>query len=80
LIVDIDDNIISDNLSRIFFIRKQLRILNKKYDGSNSVIFQKTIESLEMELQKSRSNFCEELETKIDKKQQLYNQSHYINI
>ena len=66
MIVNVDDDIIADNISKIFYIKKQLRVLNKKYDKNMSTVLKRTIGSLEKELQKSRSRFSEEIETKIE--------------
>jgi hypothetical protein len=71
MIVDINEDIIADEMSRIFYIRKQLRLIKKEKYEELPFVIKKTIETLETQLQKSRSNFCEELENKIEKKKRF---------
>ena len=67
MIIDIDDDIIQDNMSKIFFIKKQLRLIKKEERKEIEFLITKTSEALNVELQKARIQLCEELEEKIER-------------
>lgn len=67
MIVDVDDDIIQDNMSKIFFIKKQLRLIKKEERKEIEFLITKTSEALNVELQKARIQLCEELEEKIER-------------
>jgi hypothetical protein len=67
MIIDVDDIIIQDNISKIFFIKKQLRLIKKDKREEIELLINKTSEALEIELQKARILLCEEIEEKIER-------------
>ena len=77
MIVDVDDDIIQDNMSKIFFIKKQLRLIKKEERKEIEFLITKTSEALNVELQKARIQLCEELEEKIERLIWLF---HYTSV
>jgi|TARA_R110002110_G_scaffold242176_1_gene458491 hypothetical protein len=67
MIIDLDDKIIEDSMSRIFYIRKQLKSL--KQDNRKELLFlvERTINELEKILIEERLRFSKELEDSVER-------------
>ncbi len=67
MIIDLDDKIIEDSMSRIFYIRKQLKSL--KQDNRKELLFLvgRTINELEKILTEERLRFSKELEDSVER-------------
>ncbi len=67
MIIDLDDKIIEDSMSRIFYIRKQLKSL--KQDNRKELLFlvERTINELEKILTEERLRFSKELEDSVER-------------
>ena len=67
MIIDLDDKVIADSMSRIFYIRKQLKSL--KQDNRKELLFlvERTINALEKKLAEERLRFSKELEDSVER-------------
>jgi hypothetical protein len=67
MILKVDEKLLADKISRIYHIKKQIRLLEKNNNIETKFLIEKTLQSLKKLLKKERLDLSNEIEYSMER-------------